>query len=166
MAGAFARSSAPAGGAPDQFGARPEADKSLDRIERRTAAVHRFVRVCDRHFGAMWSRSRVYPAPPRLDRQVLLELLALGSTTAAQIARDLGSDVSHLSRTLVRLEDRGLIERRRLQADSRKRLLLLTAEGRALARELDGLECQKAREVEPRRVCRRLIYVSHAAMAA
>lgn len=141
MAGAFARLASQ-----ERRRAQPGPDSGFDAVGHRTAAVRRFVRLCDRHFGARRARSRVRSARPWLDRAVVLEILTLGDVTATEIARDLGVDPGYLSRTLVRLEDRGLIERRRLRADSRKRLLLLTAEGRALAQEVDACERGRVRE--------------------
>jgi len=141
MAGAFARLASQ-----EHRRAQPESDRGFDAVGHRTAAVRRFVRLCDRHFGAMRARSGGRSARSWLDRAVVLEILALGEVTATEIARDLGIDPGHLSRTLARLENRGLIERRRLQADSRKRLLLLTAEGRALAQGVEACERGRARE--------------------
>lgn len=56
--------------------------------------------------------------------------------TARDLARDLGVDQAQLSRTLARFERRGWISRRVSQADARRRELVLTGDGRAMASDL------------------------------
>jgi MarR family transcriptional regulator, organic hydroperoxide resistance regulator len=68
-------------------------------------------------------------APQRL---VLRFLGRFPGITAGQLARSLHVDPGTLSASLRRLEARGLIERRRDPADSRRVALGLTRQGRAL----------------------------------
>ena len=68
-------------------------------------------------------------APQRL---VLRFLGRFPGVTAGQLARSLHVDPGTLSASLRRLEARGLLERRRDPADTRRVTLGLTAEGRAL----------------------------------
>lgn len=63
----------------------------------------------------------------------LYKLSKDANATVAQIARDLGIDPGAMTRSLDRLEAKGLIERQRSQEDRRVVNLLLTPEGQSVA---------------------------------
>ena len=69
--------------------------------------------------------------------------LHLGSAgTAAELARDCAMDAGAMTRTLDRLEAKGLVARTRSSQDRRVVNLELTEEGRATASQIPGVLCQ------------------------
>ena len=93
----------------------------LQCLWRTSHALERRSRRMERTLGVT--------APQRL---VLRLLGRFPGITAGQLARSLHVDPGTLSASLRRLEARGLIERRRDPADSRRVALGLTRQGRAL----------------------------------
>jgi DNA-binding MarR family transcriptional regulator len=81
-------------------------------------------------------------APPGLDAQTWPVLHVLGRTgpcSAARLADEIGIDRSGASRYADRLEEIGLVQRTADPIDRRATLLSLTAEGRRVIDELDGV---------------------------
>jgi DNA-binding MarR family transcriptional regulator/GNAT superfamily N-acetyltransferase len=104
---------------------------------RRVEAVRRFNRFYTRQIGVL--NEGLLDSPFSLtEARVLYELAQHEQTTAARLARELGLDPGYLSRILRRLQQRGLLRRRRSDTDGRQRLLSLTARGQAAFSKLDA----------------------------
>ena len=69
---------------------------------------------------------------------VLVELVRTPGLTAGQLSDRTGILRTNFSPVCRKLEDRGLVERQRNQADRRSLRLCVTDEGRALLAEVDG----------------------------
>jgi DNA-binding MarR family transcriptional regulator len=81
-------------------------------------------------------------APPGLDAQtwpVIHVLGRIGPCSAARLAAEIGIDRSGASRYADRLEEIGLVQRTADPIDRRATLLSLTAEGRRVIDELNGV---------------------------
>jgi DNA-binding MarR family transcriptional regulator/GNAT superfamily N-acetyltransferase len=78
------------------------------------------------------------------ESRVLYELAARGTTTAGEIARDLGVDVAYLSRILAKFRARRWLTRRAAADDRRRQTLRLTATGRAAFAPLDAAAARQA----------------------
>ena len=101
----------------------PESD-----LEQRIAAVRRFNRFYTRQIGLL--RDSYLESPFSLTQvRVLYDLAHRDEPTASDLARDLGLDAGYLSRILAGFERRGLVDRRRSDADGRQALLRLTERG-------------------------------------
>jgi DNA-binding MarR family transcriptional regulator/predicted N-acetyltransferase YhbS len=74
---------------------------------------------------------------PLPEARVLYELARRPVVERAELRRALGLDDSFLSRLLRRLQRRGLVTQQRSSSDGRRRIVHLTAQGRASARLLD-----------------------------
>lgn len=99
----------------------------LQRLWRLNHAIERLSMRMDRSLG--------------VTTQQRLLLRCIGRTpnaTAGQLAKLLHVDPGTLSTALPRLEQKGLVERTRDRADSRRWTLTLTEAGRALDRPTDG----------------------------
>ncbi|MGH3088159.1 MAG: bifunctional helix-turn-helix transcriptional regulator/GNAT family N-acetyltransferase [Rubrobacteraceae bacterium] len=97
-------------------------------FEKRIEAVRRFNRFFTRRIGVL--REGLLHSPYSLtEARVVVEIASREEASASELARDLGLDPGHLSRTLSGLEGRGLIEKSRSEADGRRRILSLTREG-------------------------------------
>ena len=72
--------------------------------------------------------------PVVLDLLTRLELAPDGQLRAVELCRQLLKSPSHISRTIDRAEQAGLVERRPDPDDRRAHLVVLTTEGRELAR--------------------------------
>jgi DNA-binding MarR family transcriptional regulator len=72
----------------------------------------------------------------------LLKLYLGHATTVAELARHSNLDVGAMTRTLDRLEAKGLVMRVRSSEDRRVVNLELTEEGRAVAKEIPGALCR------------------------
>lgn len=96
----------------------------LSRVE----AVRRFSRFYTRKIGVL--HEGLLGSPFSLtEGRVIYELAHHETTTATELARDLGLDAGYLSRILRGFEQRGLIERRPSAADARLNVVLLTEKG-------------------------------------
>ena len=71
----------------------------------------------------------------------LLKVYMNHASTVAELARECSSDVGAMTRTLDRLEAKGLLKRIRSSEDRRVVNLELTAEGRATARKIPAVLC-------------------------
>ena len=97
-------------------------------LEQRIAAVRRFNRFYTRQIGLL--REGYLESPFSLTQvRVLYELAHREDPTASKLARDLGLDAGYLSRILGGFERRGLVDKRRSEADGRQALLRLTERG-------------------------------------
>lgn len=91
-------------------------------------AVRRFTRFYTRRIGVL--RERLLDGPFSLtEARVVYELAHHETTTAAEIAKELGLDASYLSRILKSLEQRGVVDRRPSKTDGRENVLSLTEHG-------------------------------------
>ncbi|MCQ8191072.1 bifunctional helix-turn-helix transcriptional regulator/GNAT family N-acetyltransferase [Streptomyces rugosispiralis] len=71
------------------------------------------------------------------EARILYELAQRERTHVSALRERLGVTAAHLSRTLSRFEERGLVTRERHQRDARFQEVLLTTAGRAAAEDLD-----------------------------
>ncbi|HYQ84173.1 MAG TPA: bifunctional helix-turn-helix transcriptional regulator/GNAT family N-acetyltransferase, partial [Rubrobacter sp.] len=108
-----------------------------DDFDRRVGDVRRFNRFWTRRIGVL--RDGYLESPFSLTEvRILYELAHCGETTAGELGEELGLDAGYLSRILSGFEKRGLIRKRRSQADGRRRLLWLTERGREAFAPLDA----------------------------
>lgn len=99
-------------------------------------AVRRFSRFYTRRIGVL--RRRLYGSPFSLaESRVLYELGAGDGQTATELGAALDLDAGYLSRMLSGFEKRGLVIRRRSEADSRRSHLSLTPAGRSVFEQLE-----------------------------
>lgn len=107
-----------------------------DRLDGRVRAVRQFNRKFTRQIGVL--REGLLHTPyPLTEARIIFELAQRDDLTATDLCRELGLDAGYLSRILARLEQQGLLEKVRSEADGRQRLLRLTAEGQHAFRVLD-----------------------------
>lgn len=104
---------------------------------RHIAAVRAFNRRYTRIIGVL--RGGLLDTEFSLtEARVLFELASFGAAEVVALRRDLDLDAGYLSRMLTRFEERGLVARRRSEADARKQVVVLTAAGREVFAELDS----------------------------
>ncbi|HEY8468289.1 MAG TPA: helix-turn-helix domain-containing GNAT family N-acetyltransferase [Longimicrobiales bacterium] len=97
-------------------------------LDRRIDAARRFNRFYTQKIGAL--RKGFLNSPFTLtETRVIYELAHHERTTAAHLGRELGLDPGYLSRILRGFRERGLVERRRSDADGREHLISLTEKG-------------------------------------
>jgi DNA-binding MarR family transcriptional regulator len=72
----------------------------------------------------------------------LYKLAVKEGNTVASLARDLEIDAGAMTRSLDRLQAKGLVQRERSTVDRRVVLLVLTAEGRKVARKVPAVLCE------------------------
>src|SRR5260370_21518887 len=114
------------------------AKATVDRkeLDRRVQAVRGFNRFYTRQIGLL--HEALYRSQFSLTEvRVLYELANREGPTATQIGKELGIDAGYLSRILREFGKRGLLRRRRSEADERQSLLSLTAKGRKMFGPLD-----------------------------
>lgn len=100
-------------------------------------AARRFTRFYTRHLRLLGDR--LLDSDFSLsESRILYELAQRESTTAAMLGRDLGLDPGYLSRTLKKLEGRGIVARTLSDLDRRESNLALTEAGRADFATLDA----------------------------
>ena len=105
--------------------------------QERIAAVRRFNRFYTQRIGVL--QAAWLDSPFSLtEARVLYELKARASTTATEIARELGLDAGYLSRILRRFEKLKLIRKETSPADARQSFLTLTEQGRKAFAPLDS----------------------------
>lgn len=105
----------------------------LGRVE----AVRRFNRFYTKQIGVL-SGSLLNSSFSLAEARVLYELAHHEQTTATHLAQELELDPGYLSRILRRLQQRGLIHRRRSDTDGRQVLLSLTERGQAAFSEINA----------------------------
>jgi len=100
----------------------------MTRLDRRVDAVRRFTRFYTQHIGVL--HHHLLESPFSLtEARVLYELAHHETTSAKELAGELGLDAGYLSRILKRFEKHGLLERRRSAADGRAADITLTPAG-------------------------------------
>jgi DNA-binding MarR family transcriptional regulator/GNAT superfamily N-acetyltransferase len=115
-------------------------------LETRIDAVRRFNRFFTRRIGVL--REGLLHTPYSLtEARILFEIAHRDDLTASDLSRELGLDPGYLSRTLARLEQRGLIDKVRSETDARRRLLSLTPEGEDAFSLLDGRSREEVAEM-------------------
>jgi DNA-binding MarR family transcriptional regulator/N-acetylglutamate synthase-like GNAT family acetyltransferase len=106
-------------------------------LERRIARIRAFNRFLTREVGAL--QEGLLHSPYSLpEARLIFELAHRPAVVAATLSQELGLDPGYLSRLITRLEERGLVDRRRSSEDGRQRLLELTDAGRAAFALLDA----------------------------
>jgi DNA-binding MarR family transcriptional regulator/N-acetylglutamate synthase-like GNAT family acetyltransferase len=81
------------------------------------------------------------------EARILFEIADRVGATASELSRELGLDPGYLSRILIRLEERGLIEKVRSEADARRQLLSLTPDGEEAFSLLDRRSREEVAEL-------------------
>lgn len=111
--------------------------ESTTQLQQRVEAIRCFNRFYTKQIGVL--REGLLDSPFSLtEARVVFELAQHEVTTATHLARELDLDPGYLSRVLRRLQQRGLIGRRRSDTDARQVALSLTEGGRAAFSELDA----------------------------
>jgi DNA-binding MarR family transcriptional regulator/GNAT superfamily N-acetyltransferase len=119
---------------------------STNSLEKRVDKVRRFNRFFTRRIGVL--REGLLHTPYSLtEARLLLEIAHRDTPTSSELSRELGLDPGYLSRTLARLEHRGLIEKIRSEADGRRRLLSLTPAGKDAFSLLDTRSREEVTEM-------------------
>jgi len=119
--------------------------RTPDTLEQQVAAVRRFNRFITRRIGAL--QEGLLHSPFSLtEARILFELGQGDELTATGLAAELGLDPGYLSRILASLEQRGVIERRRSDADGRRLLITLTTAGREAFDQLDRRSSEEISE--------------------
>jgi DNA-binding MarR family transcriptional regulator/N-acetylglutamate synthase-like GNAT family acetyltransferase len=118
----------------------------VDVLEKRVDKVRRFNRFFTRRIGVL--REGLLHTPYTLtEARLLLEIAHRQAPTATDLSRGLGLDPGYLSRTLARLEQQGLVEKIRSEADGRRRLLSLTPAGKDAFSLLDARSREEVAEM-------------------
>lgn len=107
--------------------------RKLQHIE----AVRRFSRFYTRRIGVL-QESLLGSGFTLAEGRVVYELAHHETTTAAELARQLGLDPGYLSRMLKSLEQRGYLVRRRAESDGRQAILGLSPQGEAAFAEINA----------------------------
>lgn len=105
-------------------------------MNQRVENVRRFNRFYTRYVGALQKNFLESPFS-LVEGRVLFELARKGQLTATEIGKELALDNGYLSRILQSFAQRGLLHRKRSNADARQSLLSLTAKGREAFALLD-----------------------------
>src|SRR5215470_18291833 len=114
--------------------------------EDRVAAVRRFSRFYTNVLGLL-QEGLLDTEFSLTEARVIFELAAAGPADAASLKRRLDIDPGYLSRLLARLDQAGLISRRRDPGDGRRQVIELTAEGRKAASTLGERSDRQVREI-------------------
>jgi len=105
-------------------------------LPQRVAAVRRFNRFYTKQIGLL--HEHLLKSPFSLtEARVLYELAHHATTTATELAGELGLDAGYLSRMLRRFQTGGLLDRKPSKADARQSLLSLTPRGRQACARLN-----------------------------
>ncbi len=105
--------------------------------EHRIEAVRRFSRFYTRKIGVL--HEGLLDSPFSLaEGRVVYELAHHGTTTAAELAKELGLDPGYLSRMLKKLERHGYVTRQPGATDGRKTMLALSEQGRQAFAQING----------------------------
>jgi DNA-binding MarR family transcriptional regulator/GNAT superfamily N-acetyltransferase len=118
-------------------------NKPSPRADARTVAdVRDFNRFYTRQLGLL-DRRLLDSSFTLTEARVLYELAQRQSSTATEIAADLGLDLGYLSRILKKFERHGLIKRARMIEDTRRIQVGLTPAGRKRFFPLDRVACRQ-----------------------
>ncbi|MDZ4759482.1 MAG: MarR family transcriptional regulator [Alphaproteobacteria bacterium] len=93
------------------------------------------IRAAARRLAALAESATVYPALSGPEMDVLLEIFDVGSLDVGELRNRLAAPKQSLARYLNDLEGRGLLKRETSSRDRRRRLVALTSEGAAFARQ-------------------------------
>ncbi|MDT3399329.1 bifunctional helix-turn-helix transcriptional regulator/GNAT family N-acetyltransferase [Streptomyces sp. B1866] len=107
-------------------------------LDAAVGEVRAFNRLYTRVIGALDYPDRLSTPYTLSEARILYELAQRERTHVSRLREDLGLTAAHVSRTLTRFEERGLITRERHRRDARFAQVLLTAEGRAAAADVDA----------------------------
>lgn len=99
--------------------------------------VRAFNRMYTRLIGALDYPGQLNSPYSLSEARILYELAHRERTQVSRLREDLGLTAAHVSRTLGRFEEQGLITRERHPRDARYQEVLLTDDGRAAAEELE-----------------------------
>ncbi|MDW6062673.1 helix-turn-helix domain-containing GNAT family N-acetyltransferase [Streptomyces sp. FXJ1.4098] len=113
-----------------------------DDLDTAIDEVRSFNRLYTRVIGVLDYPGRLHTPYTLSEARILYELAQRERAHVSALRGDLGLTAAHISRTLGRFEEQGLITRERNVRDARHQQVSLTAEGRAAAAELD----RKSRE--------------------
>jgi DNA-binding MarR family transcriptional regulator/GNAT superfamily N-acetyltransferase len=117
-----------------------------DELETRIDAVRHFNRFFTRRIGVL--REGLLHTPHSLtEARILFEIANRDEPTASDLSRELGLDPGYLSRMLACLEQQGLIDKVRSEADARRRLLSLTPAGKEAFSLLDSRSREEVAEM-------------------
>lgn len=109
----------------------------MTKLDQRVDAVRRFTRFYTQQAGVL--HRHLLESPFSLtEARVLYELAHHETTSAKELAGELGLDSGYLSRILKRFEKQGLLERRRSASDGRAADITLTQEGLAAFAEINA----------------------------
>ncbi|ADI10078.1 MarR family transcriptional regulator [Streptomyces bingchenggensis BCW-1] len=121
-----------------------------DDLDTTIDEVRAFNRLYTRLIGVLDYPGRLHTPYTLSEARILYELAQRERAHVSALRNDLGLTAAHMSRTLGRFEEQGLITRERNVRDARHQQVSLTAEGRAAAAELD----RKSRESVARLLAR------------
>ncbi|MGY0061652.1 bifunctional helix-turn-helix transcriptional regulator/GNAT family N-acetyltransferase [Streptomyces sp. LZ34] len=113
-----------------------------DDLDTAIDEVRAFNRLYTRLIGVLDYPGRLHTPYTLSEARILYELAQRELVHVSALRDGLGLTAAHMSRTLGRFEEQGLITRERNARDARHQQVSLTAEGRAAAAELD----RKSRE--------------------
>jgi DNA-binding MarR family transcriptional regulator/N-acetylglutamate synthase-like GNAT family acetyltransferase len=108
----------------------------VGRLEARVEEFRRFNRFFTRRIGVL-REGLLHSTYSLAEARVLFELAHQEGVTASDLSHELGLDPGYLSRILAGFEQGGLLDRVVSEADGRRRILRLTAEGEDTLSELD-----------------------------
>ena len=115
-------------------------------LETRIDAIRRFNRFFTRRIGVL--REGLLHTPYSLtEARILFEIANRDDLTASDLSRELGLNPGYLSRILAGLEGRDLIDKTPSESDARRRLLVLTQEGRDAFSLLDSRSREEVAEM-------------------
>lgn len=117
---------------------------NVPTLAARTDAVRGFTRFYTRRVGLL-HESLLHSPFTLTEGRVVWEVAQRGTTTATELAGDLGLDAGYLSRVLRGLHRRGFLRKERSEADRRRTLLSLTEAGWTAFR---GIDDASRREIE------------------
>jgi DNA-binding MarR family transcriptional regulator/N-acetylglutamate synthase-like GNAT family acetyltransferase len=115
-------------------------------LQMEVDALRRFNRFFTRRIGVL--REGLLHSPYSLtEARILFEISNGEDLSATDLSRELGLDPGYLSRILARLDQHGLIDRVRSEADGRRWLLYLTPEGEEAFALLDNRSREEVSEM-------------------
>jgi len=108
----------------------------MDSAHRDVDAARRFNRFYTKQIGLL--NDRLLQTPYTLtEGRLMFEIAHQPEVTASDLSRDLGLDPGYLSRTLRKLERKGLIDRTASQSDGRRQNLSLSKSGQEALADID-----------------------------
>ncbi len=108
----------------------------MDSAHRDVDAARRFNRFYTKQIGLL--NDRLLQTPYTLtEGRLMFEIARQPEVTASDLSRDLGLDPGYLSRTLRKLERKGLIDRTASQSDGRRQNLSLSKSGQEALADID-----------------------------